>query len=131
MDKQEKEIVELNPLNEFQQRAFDEVVQSFQEKNVCLLHGVTSSGKTEIYIHLIKEAIRQGKQVLYLLPEIALTTQITERLQRVFGARLGIILSSLMPSGLKYGGSNWEKKDMISSLESVLPYFFLSVIWGW
>ena len=90
LDKQEKEIVELNPLNEFQQRAFDEVVQSFQEKNVCLLHGVTSSGKTEIYIHLIEEAIRQGKQVLYLLPEIALTTQITERLQRVFGARLGI-----------------------------------------
>mgnify|MGYP002225015383 CR=1 FL=1 len=76
LDKQEKEIVELNPLNEFQQRAFDEVVQSFQEKNVCLLHGVTSSGKTEIYIHLIEEAIRQGKQVLYLLPEIALTTQI-------------------------------------------------------
>ena len=73
LDKQEKEIVELNPLNEFQQRAFDEVVQSFQEKNVCLLHGVTSSGKTEIYIHLIEEAIRQGKQVLYLLPEIALT----------------------------------------------------------
>lgn len=90
LDKQEKEIVELNPLNEFQQRAFDEVVQSFQEKNVCLLHGVTSSGKTEIYIHLIEEAICQGKQVLYLLPEIALTTQITERLQRVFGARLGI-----------------------------------------
>ena len=90
LDKQEKEIVELNPLNEFQQRAFDEVVQSFQEKNVCLLHGVTSSGKTEIYIHLIEEVIRQGKQVLYLLPEIALTTQITERLQQVFGARLGI-----------------------------------------
>ena len=90
LNQQVKEIVELNPLNEFQQRAFDEVVQSFQEKNVCLLHGVTSSGKTEIYIHLIEEAIRQGKQVLYLLPEIALTTQITERLQRVFGARLGI-----------------------------------------
>ena len=61
LDKQEKEIVELNPLNEFQQRAFDEVVQSFQEKNVCLLHGVTSSGKTEIYIHLIEEAI-QGRK---------------------------------------------------------------------
>ena len=90
LDKREKEIVELNPLNEFQQCAFDEIVQSFQEKNVCLLHGVTSSGKTEIYIHLIEKAIRQGKQVLYLLPEIALTTQITERLQRVFGARLGI-----------------------------------------
>ncbi|BDW74688.1 hypothetical protein BFINE_04830 [Bacteroides finegoldii DSM 17565] len=90
LNKQEKEVVELNALNEFQQRAHDEIVQSFQEKNVCLLHGVTSSGKTEVYIHLIEEMIRQGKQVLYLLPEIALTTQITERLQRVFGARLGI-----------------------------------------
>lgn len=80
----------LHPLNEHQQRAHDEIVYAFQEKNVCLLYGVTSSGKTEIYIHLINEAIRQGKQVLYLLPEIALTTQITERLQRVFGSRLGI-----------------------------------------
>ncbi|MBD3591215.1 primosomal protein N' [Bacteroides sp. GM023] len=90
LNKQEKEVVELNALNEFQQRAHDEIVESFREKNVCLLHGVTSSGKTEVYIHLIEEAIRQGKQVLYLLPEIALTTQITERLQRVFGSRLGI-----------------------------------------
>lgn len=65
-------------------------MESFRTKNVCLLHGVTSSGKTEIYIHLIEKVIRQGKQVLYLLPEIALTTQITERLQRVFGSRLGI-----------------------------------------
>lgn len=81
---------ELNPLNEFQQRAYDEIVENFQEKNVTLLHGVTSSGKTEVYIHLIQDTIRQGKQVLYLLPEIALTTQITERLQRVFGSRLGI-----------------------------------------
>lgn len=80
----------LNPLNEHQQRAHDGIVHAFQDKNVCLLYGVTSSGKTEIYIHLIDEAIRQGKQVLYLLPEIALTTQITERLQRVFGSRLGI-----------------------------------------
>ena len=78
---------ELNPLNEFQQRAHDEIKLCFQEKNVCLLHGVTSSGKTEIYIHLIEETIRQGKQVLYLLPEIALTTQFTER------SRLGIYQS--------------------------------------
>ena len=82
--------VELNVLNEHQQRAYDEIVRSFQEKNVCLLHGVTSSGKTEVYIHLIEDALRQRKQVLYLLPEIALTTQITERLKRVFGSRLGI-----------------------------------------
>ena len=85
-----REILPINPLNEHQKMAHDEVVRSFQSKNVCLLHGVTASGKTEIYIHLIEETIRQGKQVLYLLPEIALTTQITERLQRVFGDRLGI-----------------------------------------
>ena len=83
-------VMSLNELNVHQQRAFDEIRASFREKNVCLLHGVTSSGKTEIYIHLIDEAVRQGKQVLYLLPEIALTTQITERLKRVFGCRLGI-----------------------------------------
>ena len=82
--------VELNVLNEHQQRAYHEIMQSFQEKNVCLLYGVTSSGKTEVYIHLIEETLRQGRQVLYLLPEIALTTQITERLKRVFGSRLGI-----------------------------------------
>ena len=83
-------VMSLNELNVHQQRAFDEIRASFRVKNVCLLHGVTSSGKTEIYIHLIDEAIRRGKQVLYLLPEIALTTQITERLKRVFGSRLGI-----------------------------------------
>ena len=85
-----REILPINPLNEHQKMAHDEIVRSFQFKNVCLLYGVTASGKTEIYIHLIEETIRQGKQVLYLLPEIALTTQITERLQRVFGDRLGI-----------------------------------------
>lgn len=90
LDKELKTTVELNRLNPAQQQAYDSITKSFNEKNVCLLHGVTSSGKTEIYIHLIEEAIRRGKQVLYLLPEIALTTQITERLKRVFGNRLGI-----------------------------------------
>lgn len=90
LKQQEVQTVALNPLNNFQQQAHDRIVAQLTEKNVCLLHGVTSSGKTEIYIHLIEEAIQQGKQVLYLLPEIALTTQITERLKRVFGARLGI-----------------------------------------
>lgn len=80
----------LNTLNAGQQRAYDEILENFRSKNVCLLHGVTASGKTEIYIHLIEATIRQGRQVLYLLPEIALTTQITERLKRVFGDRLGI-----------------------------------------
>lgn len=80
----------LNPLSEAQRRAFYQILSLFQTRNVCLLHGVTASGKTEIYIHLIEQAIQAGKQVLYLLPEIALTTQITERLRRVFGERLGI-----------------------------------------
>lgn len=87
---QQRELLPLNPLNEFQSKAYHEVLSCFEEKNVCLLHGVTASGKTEIYIHLIEQMIQQGKQVLYLLPEIALTTQITERLQRVFGSRLGV-----------------------------------------
>lgn len=78
------------PLAEQQQRAFDEVKEVFQQKNVCLLHGVTSSGKTEVYIHLIEEMLAQGKQVLYLLPEIALTTQITTRLGHIFGDRMGV-----------------------------------------
>ena len=82
--------VPMHPLNAPQQRAFDELITAFQTKQVCLLHGVTSSGKTEIYIHLIDRALQAGQQVLYLLPEIALTTQITERLRRIFGARLGI-----------------------------------------
>ena len=82
--------VSLNPLNPAQQQAYYSVLSLFATKNVCLLHGVTSSGKTEIYIHLIDQVLKSGKQVLYLLPEIALTTQITERLKRVFGNRLGI-----------------------------------------
>ena len=90
LNKSDVATFELNALNPSQQGAFSAILESFQQKNVCLLHGVTSSGKTEIYIHLIQEALKQGKQVLYLLPEIALTTQITERLKRVFGKRLGV-----------------------------------------
>lgn len=75
-------------LNEYQQKAYNDIVESFKEKDVTLLHGVTSSGKTEIYIQLIKKTIEEGKQVLYLLPEIALTTQITNRLKTVFGNKL-------------------------------------------
>lgn len=80
----------IQPLSAAQQAAEDSIQKQFNEKNVILLHGVTSSGKTEIYIHLIKKAIDEGKQVLYLLPEIALTVQMTRRLQNVFGSRLGI-----------------------------------------
>ncbi|MDD4821376.1 MAG: primosomal protein N' [Bacteroidales bacterium] len=77
-------------LNEIQQEALQSIHSAFKEKEVVLLHGVTSSGKTEIYIHLMQEYLRKGKQVLYLLPEIALTTQITERLLRVFGSDLAV-----------------------------------------
>ena len=77
-------------LSTAQQDAYNEVLFSMMRKNVTLLHGVTSSGKTEIYIHLIQHALDEGKQVLYLLPEIALTVQIMDRLQKVFGRRLGI-----------------------------------------
>lgn len=87
---QEFETIAPQPLSPAQQTAMDEVMESFQTKNVTLLHGVTSSGKTEIYIHLIDQCLRQGKQVLYLLPEIALTTQITDRLRRFFGEQMGV-----------------------------------------
>ena len=80
----------IKPLSSAQQDAYNQIQFSFLKKNVTLLHGVTSSGKTEIYIHLIRQALEQKKQVLYLLPEIALTVQIMQRLQHVFGNRLGI-----------------------------------------
>ena len=73
-----------------QQETFNQIQFSFLQKSVTLLHGVTSSGKTEIYIHLIQQALDKKQQVLYLLPEIALTVQMMDRLQRVFGNRLGI-----------------------------------------
>ena len=75
-------------LDSQQSRAIAKIRESWQGKNVTLLHGVTSSGKTEVYIHLIEEVLQQGKQVLYLVPEIALTTQLTDRLQAVFGDQL-------------------------------------------
>ncbi len=80
----------IKTLNPGQDRAYNEIVLSFLKRDVTLLHGVTSSGKTEIYIHLIQREIDAGRQVLYLLPEIALTVQMMERLKRVFGKRLGI-----------------------------------------
>ncbi|MBR6121888.1 MAG: primosomal protein N' [Prevotella sp.] len=80
----------IKQLSEPQQQAYNQILFSFLQKKVTLLHGVTSSGKTEIYIHLIKRELDQHRQVLYLLPEIALTVQMTDRLQRIFGNRLGI-----------------------------------------
>lgn len=103
----------IKPLNEAQQTAYNNIVFSFLKKNVVLLHGVTSSGKTEIYIHLIRQAIERGQQVLYLLPEIALTVQIRQRLQRVFGNRLGIYHS-------KY--SDAERVEIWKKQLSAAPY---------
>ena len=77
-------------LTEAQQKAFEEVQEKLNQKSVCLLYGVTSSGKTNIYIKLIEDSIKQGKQVLYMLPEIALTSQIIRRLQKHFGGYIGI-----------------------------------------
>lgn len=84
---------QLKNLNEFQQKALEEVQQSFAEKDIVLLQGVTSSGKTEVYTQLINEIIKQGKQVLFLLPEIALTTQIITRLQQYFGDKISVFHS--------------------------------------
>jgi len=75
-------------LNKIQEQAFREIQDNFKEDQVCLLHGVTSSGKTEIYIKLIEEAVKKGQQALYLLPEIALTTQLIKRLQNYFGDKV-------------------------------------------
>lgn len=83
-------VQEAHALSSAQVRAYEQIQQSWQEKDVVLLHGVTASGKTEVYIHLIKDALAKGQQVLYLVPEIALTTQLTDRLRRVFGSQLGV-----------------------------------------
>ncbi|MDD6783179.1 MAG: primosomal protein N' [Prevotellaceae bacterium] len=83
-------VCEQLPLSPAQQGAYEKIIELFRSKEVCLLHGVTSSGKTEIYIRLIKDCLSQGKQVLYMLPEIALTTQITKRLRRIFGDCMGV-----------------------------------------
>ena len=81
-----------------QAAALKEIRQKFQEKNVCLLHGVTSSGKTQVYVRLMEEYISQGKQVLYLLPEIALTSQVIRRLQKYFGGYIAIYHSRFSPN---------------------------------
>jgi len=123
----------IKPLSDVQQEAFNQIQFSFLQKNVTLLHGVTSSGKTEIYIHLIQQALEKHQQVLYLLPEIALTVQMMQRLQRVFGHRLGIYHS-------KYSDAErveiWQKQlsghpyDVILGARSavLLPFQNLGLI---
>jgi primosomal protein N' (replication factor Y) len=123
----------IKPLSEAQGTAYNSILMSMMKHNVILLHGVTSSGKTEIYIHLIKRALEQKQQVLYLLPEIALTVQMMQRLQRVFGDRLGIYHS-------KYSDAErveiWQKQlsknpyDVILGARSAvfLPFQHLGLI---
>ncbi|MCI7283140.1 MAG: primosomal protein N' [Prevotella sp.] len=111
-------------LNDAQEDAYNKIVVQMMRKNVVLLHGVTSSGKTEIYIHLIDKALNEGKQVLYLLPEIALTVQTTTRLRHVFGDRLGIYHS-------KY--SDAERVEIWKKQLSDTPYDIIlgarSAVW--
>ena len=80
-------------LNTYQEKALSEIIESFESHSITLLHGVTSSGKTEIYVKLIEDVISKGKQVLYLLPEIALTTQLVSRLQDYFGEKVAVFHS--------------------------------------
>ena len=91
----EDEIVEADAPSEQQVRSIAEIQSHFEEKNVVLLQGVTGSGKTRVYIELIREAMRRGEQTLYLLPEIALTTQIIDRLKRIFGDQVDVYHSRL------------------------------------
>jgi primosomal protein N' (replication factor Y) len=86
----EKTAFSFPQLSEPQQRALDSIYDQFETKNTVLLHGITGSGKTEIYIHLIREAMRQGRQILFLVPEIALTTQLIQRLSAYFGEQIGV-----------------------------------------
>ncbi len=95
IEKQQIKQVNLNLLNPYQKKALEEIKTCFEKQQVTLMHGITASGKTEIYIYLIEEALKKGMQALYLLPEIALTTQIIERLKNVFGAKAGIYHSRL------------------------------------
>ena len=91
----DEEKQEIHALSEVQERVLGEIRKDYREKDCVLLQGVTSSGKTEVYIHLIDDMLKQGKQVLYLLPEIALTVQIVKRLRRVFGDRVGVYHSGM------------------------------------
>jgi primosomal protein N' (replication factor Y) (superfamily II helicase) len=115
-----KQSVELKTLSDAQQTAFLSIQKQFLVKPVVLLHGITSSGKTEIYIHLIWEQIQKGKQVLYLLPEIALTAQIINRLRAVFGNRVGIYHSKFSDAERVEVYQNILKNDKENTYQVIL-----------
>jgi primosomal protein N' (replication factor Y) len=131
-------MVPLSELNAAQQQAFTVIKSAFTESDVTLLHGVTSSGKTEIYIHLIREVIDKGQQVLYLLPEIALTTQIINRLKAVFGQKIAVYHSKYSPSDriktwnklIAYGNEPEHEVQVILGVRSAvfLPFKKLGLI---
>ena len=121
-----------HPLNPHQQEALERIESLFRDKAVVLLHGVTSSGKTELYIHLILRTLAEGKQVLYLVPEIALTTQLTSRLRQVLGNRLGVYHSSSpMPNAWRYGRRCCATVATMSSSGCGRPCSCRSASWGW
>jgi primosomal protein N' (replication factor Y) (superfamily II helicase) len=129
---EDQPLSKLSELNASQLQAFNGIKSAFTDSDVVLLHGITSSGKTEIYIHLIQEMMEQGKQVLYLLPEIALTTQIISRLKAVFGSFISVYHSRSTDSErartwnrlLNSGIGNENKIQIVLGVRSsvFLPY---------
>jgi primosomal protein N' (replication factor Y) len=125
-------------LSEAQQKSFLQIKRLFQQFSVVLLHGITGSGKTEIYMKMIDEVLAQGKQVLYLLPEIALTSQIVNRLQKYFGGRVGVYHSrfnefervEIWNRVLQHGAASEQKYSLILGARSslLLPYQNLGLI---
>ncbi len=123
-------------LNSVQSDALKSITDQFKKRQAVLLHGVTSSGKTELYVHLIDELIKKGKQVLYLLPEIALTTQIIQRMRQVFGSRVGVYHSRYTDSERVHvyrnllGLTDEEKYDVIIGVRSAifLPFTDLGLV---
>ncbi|MGC9150421.1 MAG: replication restart helicase PriA [Microbacter sp.] len=113
------------PLNASQSRALKDILNQWKTKNVVLLHGVTSSGKTEIYIHLIQKMLDLGRQVLYLVPEIALTTQLTSRLERIFGNQLGVYHSKYSDNERVEVWNNLLKREGIQVVLGVRSSVFL------
>lgn len=130
--------LEAKALNEHQKLALEQIETEFKSKQVCLLHGVTSSGKTEVYIHLIQKELAKGKQVLYLLPEIALTTQIVQRLQSIFGEKVGVYHSrfnenervEVWNNVLRFQSNKFEEYQIILGARSALflPFSNLGLV---
>lgn len=126
-----EDVVDKHELTGEQQLALDEIKSQFEEKEVVLLHGVTGSGKTNIYIELIAEVIKEGKQVLFLLPEIALTAQIVARIKKIFGKDVGLYHSKMSDNQRVelWKLSMWKKKVVVAARSGIfLPFENLGLI---